>query len=145
MPSAGDVGTLYTGVVKQSAEIIGSIPMQAAGDMTVAMCVVNGVPLTIRITTTATMSGQTLYHLGHERHESRPLQRGHLPQNPGRGQGLGPSIITSAPQISLSASPALVAASSTDTAVMFTRPIFRFGLVVLVNPPAVIVVYIVSR
>ncbi|WP_128867160.1 hypothetical protein [Pyrobaculum aerophilum] len=60
MPSAGDVGTLYTGVVKQSAEIIGSIPMQAAGDMTVAMCVVNGVPLTIRITTTATMSGQTL-------------------------------------------------------------------------------------
>lgn len=57
----GYVGTLYTGATRQSAELIGSIPLQAAGDVTVATCVVNGVPLTIRITTTATMSGQTLY------------------------------------------------------------------------------------
>ncbi|MGK0549723.1 MAG: hypothetical protein ABWU84_08870 [Pyrobaculum sp.] len=57
----GYTGALYTGVAGQSAELIGSIPLQSAGNVTATTCVVNGVPLTIRITTTAALSGKPLY------------------------------------------------------------------------------------
>ncbi|AFA40740.1 hypothetical protein Pogu_2713 [Pyrobaculum oguniense TE7] len=121
----GYTGTLYTGVVSHTAISRQSDGNDVRGE--------RGPPNhTDNPHCRPIWQDPLLVDLGHKRHEGGLLQRGRLPQNPGRGQGLGLDLITSfgksAPYISLSASLALAAASSTDPAVMLRWPIFRLGL-----------------